>query len=495
MLSRGRSIANPRAVTALLVAVFATLLALHVFFTVDSQPLGDPLDAMPAGKAAAEEPSEQPESAEPAPPSITISTILDRSTYLDSYLIATGIDRYEAREWSALFQRTAQTRVIRYGHPLTIYRDPENGEMRGLRYDLDNANTVVEASLGSGIIKAAREPIEYFIRPVTLSFSVTDSFRRTAAEKGIPDPIVESLENAFSDRHDLDRLAPGSGVKLIYQEKVSRDGSYTLVGDLQAAQIKFGSRTLEAFSFADEHGRVHLYDEQGRALGPQSLRYPVNFKYISSGFTFHRFHPILGEYRPHVGVDLVAAYGTPVKAVADGRVASSGWMGELGQCVKIEHPRGTTSIYGHLSRISPEARAGSYVRVGQVIGYVGSTGLSTGPHLHFAIERQGKYVNPLAMKLGENHPVPPRMQGLFERIKADYEAALEKLPDLGNRFASSDDDSAAAAPDGAVPATFERPARTTGHVTVGRRRHTHHSRRSAVHAVATVPDDAAGGGL
>ncbi len=494
MLTRGRSIANTRAVTALLVAVSATLLALRLFFAVDSQPVSDPLDTMPAGTTAAGQPAEQPESTEPAPPSISISTTIDRSTYLDSYLIATGIDRDEARQWCALFQRAAQTRVVRSGHPLTIYRDPENGEIRGLRYDIDDQNAVIEASLGNGIIKAAREPIQYFVRPVTFSFSVTDGFRRAAAENGIPAPIIESLEDAFAERHDLERLAPGSGVKLIYQEKVSRDGSYTLVGDIQAAQIKFGSRTLKAFSFSDEHGRAHLYDEYGRPLGPQSLRYPLNFKYISSGFTFHRFHPILGEYRPHVGVDLVAAYGTPVKAVADGKVVTSGWMGELGQCVKIEHPRGTTSIYGHLSRISPEARTGSYVKVGQVIGYVGSTGLSTGPHLHFAILRQGKYVNPLAMKLGENHEVSPRMQGLFERIKAGYEAALEKLPDLGNRFASSDADSAAATSDEAEPVVLKRPAHSTGHVTVGRR-HARHSRRSAVPTVADASEDSAGGGL
>jgi murein DD-endopeptidase MepM/ murein hydrolase activator NlpD len=492
MLTRGRSIANPRALTALLVAVFATLLAVHVFFAVDTETVGNPLDAMPAGKPEAV-PYEAPETAAPAPPSITISTILDRSNYIDTYLLEVGVDRDEVRQWSALFQRAAQTRVVRTGHPLTIYRDPENGDVRGLRYDLDNENTVIEASLGSGIIKATRQPIEYFIRPVTLSFSVTDSFRRAAAENNIPKPIVESLEDAFSDRHNLDRLAPGSGVKLIYQEKVSRDGSYTLVGDVQAAQIKFGSRTLSAFSFRDEHGRAHLYDENGKPLGPQALRYPLNFKYISSGFTFHRYHPILHEYRPHVGVDLVAAYGTPVKAVADGKVAAAGWMGELGQCVKIEHASGMTSIYGHLSRISRDVRPGGYVRMGQVIGNVGSTGLSTGPHLHFAMERHGAYVNPLTLKLGENHQVSPRMQALFDQIKNEYESALSKLPDFGSRFASDDDSGEPR--DGAYSAslTATAPARSTGHVTVRRRHHAHRARRGVVRALATSPDPAGGG--
>src|SRR5260370_15697783 len=150
-----------------------------------------------------------------------------------------------------------------------------------------------------------------------MTFEVKDSFQRAAAENNIPKPIVESVQDECSDRHNLNRLAPGSAVKLIYQEKVSRDGSYTLVGDVQAAQIRFGSRTLTAISFSDEHGRPHLYDEQGHALGPQSLKFPLNFQYISSGFTFHRYHPILHEYRPHFDASLLANYGDPLKSAPD----------------------------------------------------------------------------------------------------------------------------------------------------------------------------------
>lgn len=137
-------------------------------------------------------------------------------------------------------------------------------------------------------------------------------------------------------------------------------------------------------------------------------------------------------------MDLAADYGTPVKAVADGRVEQAGWAGELGNSVRIDHERGMTSIYGHMQRISPDVHQGSYVHMGQVIGFVGSTGLSTGPHLHFGLEKQGTYVNPLTEKLGVNHQVSPRMVALFDNMKLRYESALAKLPDLGNRFASAD---------------------------------------------------------
>ena len=377
---------------------------------------------------------EQAESAEPAPPSITISTMLDRTAPIESYLRQAGMNADDAHQWASYIQQITANRYFHSGHPLTLYKDPETGEMRGLKYDLDQNNSIIGASLGAGVLKAAIRPIEYYIRPIKMTFAVKDSFERDAAENNIPKPIVESLQDAFSDRHDLNRLAPGSAVKLIYQEKVSRDGSYTLVGDVQAAQIRFGSRTLTAISFSDEHGRPHLYDEQGHALGPQSLKFPLNFQYISSGFTFHRYHPILHEYRPHVGVDLVAKYGEPVKSVADGTVISAGWQGELGNAIRIQHQHNLVSIYGHLSKISPEVKPGASVHMGQLIGNVGTTGLSTGPHLHFAMEKDGAWVNPLTEKLGENHQVSPRMKAIFEDLKDQYQSALAELPDLGSHF-------------------------------------------------------------
>jgi len=442
MLARGRRLLGYlRALTGLVVALIATSTALFLFFQANPQTFSSPLDTLSseldAGKDAPDV-VEQPEAVDPAPASITISTTLDRTAPIESYLREAGMEASDAHQWASYIQRIIANRYFHSGHPLTLYKDPETGEMRGVRYDLDEKTTMTAASLGAGVLKAGLRPIEYFIRPIKTTFAVKDNFQQAAAENGVPKPIVESLQDAFSDRHDLNRLAPGSAVKLIYQEKVSRDGSYTLVGDVQAAQIRFGSRTLTAISFSDEHGRPHLYDEQGHALGPQSLRFPLNFQYISSGFTFHRWHPILHEYRPHVGVDLVAKYGEPVKAVADGQVISAGWQGELGNCIRIQHQHEMVSIYGHLSKISPDIRQGSYVHIGQFIGNVGSTGLSTGPHLHFAMEKNGAWVNPLTEKLGENYQVSPRMKALFDDIKDQYQSALAELPDLGSNFIAAE---------------------------------------------------------
>ncbi|MGH7905828.1 MAG: M23 family metallopeptidase, partial [Candidatus Binataceae bacterium] len=175
----------------------------------------------------------------------------------------------------------------------------------------------------------------------------------------------------------------------------------------------------------------HLYDAHGDVLGARTLRFPVHFKFISSGFSFHRYHPLLHIYRPHLGVDLATDYGAPVKSVGDGRVTEAGWCGELGRCVRIEHRGDITSVYGHLSKISPGIHPGASVHVSQVIGRVGSSGLSTGPHLHWAMEKGDRYVNPLTLRLGANHPISPRMRGVFDQLRAKYMLALSKLPDFG----------------------------------------------------------------
>jgi murein DD-endopeptidase MepM/ murein hydrolase activator NlpD len=435
--------------TALAVAALATVLALRLFFQASqdtpqtddalvSSDAGDdgqsPLAAVPeAGTADGQYlEADVADTADPAPDPIIVRLTLDRWESVQHVLRDGGLDRASARRWASQLERVARVRALSSGHLLSLYKDPETGELRGIRYDLDEHTAVVEWGYDNGVIIVAERPIDYFIRRMTVAFSIRDNFEREASRQGVPKPIIDALEQAFSDHNPLQKLPQGSSFKLVYDDQVSRDGTHKIVGEVEAAQVEVGEQIYRAFAFRDEHGRYHLYDDRGRELGPEFLRFPLAFKYISSGFSNARYHPILHRYRPHVGVDLVARYGTPVKAVADGRVEASSWAGELGNCVRIRHEHHIESIYGHLSRISPTARPGSYVRVGQVIGWVGSTGLSTGPHLHFALIRDGRYVNPLTQVLGENHQVSPRLRGLFDQIKKRYETILAQLPDFGH---------------------------------------------------------------
>ena len=427
--------AFPRLITALVVASLATLASIHLFFQAGEPPTPTValMDLQPGRTEGG--PAEIAESATPAPDPILIQLTLDRSASVLRYLLDAGLDPAAAQNWANHFQEVANTGTMKEGHALVLYKDPETGDLRDLRYDLNTNIAIREHALGSGVIRVSRDLIQYDIRRVSLAFQVERSFRTAAQLHNLPEPIVYTLENIFSDHQALDELPSGSVVKLIYQEKVARDGSYDLVTGVEAAQIQSENRLMSAFAFRDEHGQPRLFDANGQELGqPQSLRFPVKFNYISSGFTFHRYHPLLHAYRPHVGVDLAAAYGAPVQAIADGRVEFAGWCGELGRCVRLAHAQGMVSIYGHLSQITLGLDHGEWVSLGETIGRVGSSGLSTGPHLHFALERDGHYINPLTENIGVNHQVSPRMRSLFDQFKDNYLAMLSKLPDLGGHF-------------------------------------------------------------
>ena len=467
----------PRLITALVVAALATLASIHLFFQAGEPPTPTValMDFQPARTDSG--PAELAETASPAPDPIIIQLTLDRSASVLRYLEDAGLDPAEAQNWANHFQEAANTGVMKEGHALVLYKDPETGDLRDLRYDLNTNLTIREHALGAGVIRSSRELIEYDIRRVSVAFQVDRSFRTAAQLHNLPEPIVYTLENAFNDHYQLDELPSGAVVKLIYQEKVARDGSYQLVTGVEAAQIESDNRILSAFAFRDEHGQPRLFDANGQELGqPQTLRFPVKFNYISSGFTFHRYHPILHEYRPHVGVDLAASYGTPVQAVADGRVEYAGWCGELGRCVRLDHAQAMVSIYGHLSQITPGLERGGWVSLGETIGRVGTSGLSTGPHLHFALERGGHYVNPLTESIGVNHQVSPRMRTLFEQFRDNYLAMLSKLPDMGGHFHVG-----AATSAGTQAAVGEAGTHLTGEqVTRQRSRHHWHSWRTAL---------------
>lgn len=423
-----------RTVVALIAAALATIATLRLVFLPepaiqdDSSTLAaDVAGRLDNGLISA------PAIVEPAPEPIAISLTVDHTSTAGSWLQDAGLATDEANRWEALLNGIAGTDKFGKGHLLTLFRDPETGDLRGFKYNLDDRVAVSGKAYGNDVFHVSQELIRYTFHPVAVSFRLKEDFWHEADRHDLPRPIAETLANAFRYNRPLDSLPHGSAVKLIYQERVSRDGSTRFATGIQAATISFEGRTLSAFAFRDENGQPRLYDTNGVALGPQALRFPLNFQFISSGFSASRYHPILHRFRAHEGVDLVAKYGTPVKAVADGQIEQAGWCGELGRCIRIRHAGGIVSVYGHLSAIASGIDEGRDVRMGELIGQVGSSGLSTGPHLHYAIEKDGRYVNPLEQNLGEHHEVSPRLRAVFDHFKSEYLAALDHLP-LGGHY-------------------------------------------------------------
>ncbi|HLW71608.1 MAG TPA: peptidoglycan DD-metalloendopeptidase family protein [Candidatus Binataceae bacterium] len=431
MLRGKHNIQWRRTTVALVAAGFVTVAAVRLLLLPESTTPDQSAGADAATEVAGRLDSGfvgAADSIRPAPEAVAISLTLDRTQSADAYFQAAGLESDAARRWEELYRQVAGSPRFEKGHALTIFRDPETGDLRGFRYNLDDRIAITGKTYGEGVLRSSQELIRYTFRPVVVAFRLHNDFWNEAGRHNLPRPIVDTLANAFRDDHPLSSLPRGADVRLIYQEKVSRDGSTRFATGIQAATISFGGRTLTAFAFRDERGEPRLYDANGVALGPEALRFPLNFKFISSGFSLSRYHPILHRYRAHEGVDLVARYGTPVKAVADGEIEQAGWCGELGRCVRIRHEGGIVSVYGHLSRITSGIDAGRRVRTGEQIGEVGSTGLSTGPHLHYGIEKDGHYVNPLNQDLGVRHQVSPRLRAVFDSFKHEYLAMLNHLP-------------------------------------------------------------------
>lgn len=171
---------------------------------------------------------------------------------------------------------------------------------------------------------------------------------------------------------------------------------------------------------------MDYYDENGYSLRRALLKSPLNYRRISSSFSQKRLHPVLKTYRPHLGIDYAAETGTPVVAAGDGIVTVKDMVNGFGNCIEIEHGFGLTTGYGHLRDFAQGIAKGRRVRQGQVIGYVGMTGITTGPHLDYRVKKDGKYVNPLQMTVPASSPVKPEFMPAFQSVVAQYMLDFEK---------------------------------------------------------------------
>jgi murein DD-endopeptidase MepM/ murein hydrolase activator NlpD len=203
---------------------------------------------------------------------------------------------------------------------------------------------------------------------------------------------------------------PGDRIRAVV-ERMEADGHLLGYGEIQAAEYQGGPSSLvgqrSVFRYVDHEGVAAYYDATGQSARRTFLKSPLKFAHVSSGYGM-RFHPILGYRKEHEGVDYVAEVGTPVWAIGDGSVEAAGFKGANGNYVALKHRNGLETFYCHLSRIAEGIHPGVRVQQKRVIGYVGATGLATGPHLHYALKQAGRFMNPLALKLPRADPLAPR---------------------------------------------------------------------------------------
>jgi murein DD-endopeptidase MepM/ murein hydrolase activator NlpD len=263
--------------------------------------------------------------------------------------------------------------------------------------DIDVATYLV-ARKKDGAVIASRESVEMGRVRRVVEGIIDSSFYASAARADVPDETIAEVAEVLGWELDFEKLQPGAKFNIQFEELRNPDGAGTLPGQLLSVRIVEQNGKLHEGIWFQQPGEKTgaYYTSKGLALGRYYLRFPVSFTRISSGFAAARLHPILNRMRAHNGVDFAAPTGTPVRAVGDGSIEMAAWHNGYGRYIQIRHDDTFESGYGHLSRFANGIRPGAIVRKGDVIGYVGSTGLATGPHLHFEMYKNEKYIDPLS---------------------------------------------------------------------------------------------------
>ena len=255
------------------------------------------------------------------------------------------------------------------------------------------------------------------------------SLIEAALKNDIPYNVIDKFYEIYSFDIDFERdILPDDQFEVLYQELYADTGEYLGVGDLVYANFVLHRKKepLALYRFENDKGQILYYDENGKGASKAIKKTPINGAKISSGYG-RRIHPVLGYSKNHKGVDFAAPTGTPIPAAGSGRVVARTWLGGYGRYVKIKHNGTYSTAYGHLSRFHPNVRVGTYVNQGQIIGYVGSTGMATGPHLHYEIIKNGVQVNPFGVKLPSVNSLQGTNLENFKDIKQQIDFQLKIL--------------------------------------------------------------------
>jgi len=252
-------------------------------------------------------------------------------------------------------------------------------------------------------------------RQIVAGGRIYSSLFEAAAKAGISDQSIMNLAGIFA--WDIDfvlDIREGDEFVVIFEE-LWHNGELVKQGDILAAEFVNRGEVFRALRYVGPEGQIDYFTPQGNNVRKAFVRAPVSFSRISSNFNPRRRHPRLNTIRAHKGVDYAAPSGTPVQAAGDGKVIFRGRKGGYGNAVIIQHGGNITTLYGHLSRFSGKARNGTRVRQGDIIGYVGQTGLATGPHLHYEYRKNGVHMNPRTVTLPAADPINPALREDFVR--------------------------------------------------------------------------------
>ncbi len=291
----------------------------------------------------------------------------------------------------------------------------QSGEGKCLIYEENPVDYVVFDWRNVAQVYRGKRKVSTTIK--TAAGIINSSLYATMTENEVPAALAVELTNVFAWSVDFFRLHKGDAFKIIYEEQ-SIDEKIVNVGNIKAAYFKHGDADYYAIAY-DQNGAQGFFDEEGKSIRKAFLKAPLKYSRISSKYSRRRYHPVLKRYKAHLGTDYAASTGTPIMAVADGRIVAASYTRGNGRYVKIKHNKTYTTGYLHMSKFAKGIKSGSSVKQGQVIGYVGSTGYATGPHLCYRLWKNGRQVDPLKQKIRDSKPI-------VEQFMNDYMVHKDK---------------------------------------------------------------------
>jgi murein DD-endopeptidase MepM/ murein hydrolase activator NlpD len=350
-----------------------------------------------------------------------VLTVEDGDT-LESVLLAGGLGRTDVAALNSEFGKTIDLRRLRPGHLLRFHYD-SRGSVDSVEMKVTGWGEIDAVRSASGFTITPREAQQREVE-TTVAASIDSSLWDAIRGAGEGPGLVSELADVFQWDIDFFALQKGDSFSVVVNKRYA--GSDLIgYGPIVAARFSYEGKTYEAFRCQTPDGRAGYYARNGSPLRKQFLRAPLQFSRITSGFSKSRYHPLLHIFRPHHGVDYGAPVGTPVMTTADGVVMAATYNHGEGNYVRIRHSARIETSYLHLSRFAKGVKPGKSVNQGEVIGYVGATGLATGPHLDYRISDNGTWLNPLELKSVTSDPLRGDTLGAFRTNVAALSPKLD----------------------------------------------------------------------
>ena len=345
---------------------------------------------------------------------------------LASIFDSAGLSATTTHAIAALNEQTKSLRYIKPGQKIHLLLDDAN-RLRIMKYvpDITKSLSVRRNEDQSFSSKITNYQLDAY--PVFREGVIENSLFEAAAEGNIPESVIMDLASIFGWDIDFSLdIRRGDRFGVVYNE-LYKDNVKIREGQILAAEFVNNGKLYKAVYYIDPQGNGDYFNEEGKSMRKAFLRSPVEFARISSRFSNKRWHPVLSKWRSHKGVDYAARRGTPVRAAGDGKISLVGTKGGYGRSIFIRHGGRYTTVYGHLNGYARGIRTGKQIKQGQIIGYVGSSGLATGPHLHYEFRVNGVHRNPLTVKLPAAKPVHPSFQNHFKENTQVYFSMLQLM--------------------------------------------------------------------